>query len=111
MKTLMRLVLIGIVLAVVVIAAMVWVPVQYTPAQALTEPASTITAARGEYVMRTANCMACHTADDGQPFAGGRKIESPLGIIYSTNITPDKDTGIGCAGDVPVLYARSAGRE
>lgn len=95
MKTLMRLVLAGIFLSVVVIAAMVWVPVQYTPAQTLTEPASTITAARGEYVMRTANCMACHTADDGQPFAGGRKIESPLGIIYSTNITPDKDTGIG----------------
>lgn len=95
MKTLMRLVLAGIVLAVVVIAAMIWVPVQYTPAQALTEPATAITAARGEYVMRTANCMACHTADDGQPFAGGRKIESPLGTIYSTNITPDKDTGIG----------------
>lgn len=95
MKTLMRLVLIGIVLAVVVIAAMLWVPVKHTPAKAVTAAESAVTAARGEYVMRTADCMACHTADDGQPFAGGRKIDSPLGIIYSTNITPDKDTGIG----------------
>lgn len=95
MKILMRLMLVGIVLALIVIAALLWVPVQPTPTKALTEPESAITAERGEYVMRTADCMACHTADDGQPFAGGREIDSPLGVIYSTNITPDKDTGIG----------------
>ncbi len=95
MKTLMRIVLALIVLAGVVIAAMIWVPEQRTPAKALDVPKSDITAAKGEYAMRTADCMACHTADGGEPFAGGRKIESPLGIIYSTNITPDKETGIG----------------
>ncbi|MGO1246323.1 MAG: c-type cytochrome [Oceanisphaera sp.] len=50
---------------------------------------------KGEYVARTADCVACHTAPGGQPFAGGLAMETPLGAIYSTNITPDKDTGIG----------------
>lgn len=95
MRILMRSVFALIVLAVVVIAAMLWVPVQYTPSKTLNEAESAVTVARGEYVMRAANCMACHTAEEGQPFAGGRKIESPLGTIYSTNITPDQETGIG----------------
>lgn len=77
------------------IAAMVWVPVQYTPSKASNEAQSAVTVARGEYVMRAANGLACHTADEGQPFAGERKIESPLGTIYSTNIIPDQKTGIG----------------
>ncbi|MFY2629435.1 cytochrome c, partial [Achromobacter dolens] len=50
---------------------------------------------QGEYLSRAGDCIACHTAKDGKPFAGGLGIESPLGAIYSTNITPDKDTGIG----------------
>jgi len=95
MKTLKRFVLAGIALAVVVIAAMMWVPVQHTSAKTLAESESAVTTARGEYVMRASDCLACHTADEGQPFAGGRKIASLLGVIYSTNITPDKDTGIG----------------
>lgn len=50
---------------------------------------------RGEYVSRLADCAACHTGLNGQKFAGGLKIETPLGTIFSTNITPDEDTGIG----------------
>lgn len=50
---------------------------------------------QGEYLSRAGDCIACHTAKDGKPFAGGLGIDSPLGMIYSTNITPDKDTGIG----------------
>ena len=50
---------------------------------------------RGEYVMRAGDCMACHTAKGGEVMAGGRAIESPLGTIWSSNITPDKETGIG----------------
>lgn len=95
MRILMRIVLALIVLAVVVIAAIVWLPVQHTPSKALSEPESAVTVERGEYVMRAANCLVCHTADEGQSFAGGRQIESPLGTIYSTNITPDQETGIG----------------
>ena len=50
---------------------------------------------RGAYLARAADCVACHTANGGQPYAGGLGIVSPLGAIYSTNITPDKATGIG----------------
>ncbi|MCL9655423.1 cytochrome c [Pseudomonas protegens] len=49
---------------------------------------------QGEYLARAGDCVACHTAKDGQPFAGGLAMETPIGVIYSTNITPDK-TGIG----------------
>jgi len=51
--------------------------------------------ARGEYIARAGNCAACHTTADGQPYAGGVAFQTPFGKIYSTNITPDPDTGIG----------------
>jgi len=50
---------------------------------------------RGRYLAVAADCTACHTAPGGEPFAGGLALDSPLGAIYSTNITPDKDAGIG----------------
>ena len=49
----------------------------------------------GRYVATASDCIACHTAPGGKAFAGGRVIQSPVGNIYSTNITPDKATGIG----------------
>ncbi|WP_339494991.1 MULTISPECIES: c-type cytochrome [unclassified Pseudomonas] len=49
---------------------------------------------KGEYLARAGDCVACHTAKNGKPFAGGLPMETPIGTIYSTNITPDK-TGIG----------------
>jgi len=49
---------------------------------------------QGEYLARAGDCVACHTAKDGKPFAGGLPMETPIGTIYSTNITPDK-TGLG----------------
>lgn len=65
------------------------------------DPAATATPAtpdqikQGQYLARLGDCAACHTAPGGQPFAGGLAIASPVGTIYSTNITPDPDTGIG----------------
>jgi mono/diheme cytochrome c family protein len=50
---------------------------------------------RGEYVARASDCIACHTAVNGKPFAGGLKFDTPIGAIYSSNITPDANTGIG----------------
>jgi len=47
---------------------------------------------RGEYLARAADCMACHTAEGGAPYAGGLPIHSPFGTIYGSNITPDKRT-------------------
>jgi mono/diheme cytochrome c family protein len=49
----------------------------------------------GEYLARAGNCIACHSVAGGKPFAGGLKMGTPMGAIYTTNITPDKETGIG----------------
>ncbi|WP_295950786.1 cytochrome c [Rhodoferax sp.] len=51
--------------------------------------------AKGAYLARAGDCVACHTAPQGQPFAGGLAISTPIGAVYSTNITPDKTAGIG----------------
>jgi fructose 5-dehydrogenase cytochrome subunit len=51
--------------------------------------------ARGQYLAIAADCGACHTLPGGKPFAGGLAISTPLGTIYSTNITPSADFGIG----------------
>ena len=50
---------------------------------------------RGAYLARAADCVACHSTADSAPYAGGLPLESPFGIIYGTNITPDKEFGIG----------------
>lgn len=49
----------------------------------------------GAYLARAGNCMGCHTAPGGQPFAGGRRLATSFGIFVTPNITPDKETGIG----------------
>jgi alcohol dehydrogenase (quinone), cytochrome c subunit len=51
--------------------------------------------ARGEYLARAGDCVACHSAPGGKAFAGGLKMGTPLGAIFATNITPDVETGIG----------------
>jgi mono/diheme cytochrome c family protein len=60
---------------------------------------------RGEYLTRAADCVVCHTAEHGTPFAGGRAFVLPFGTLYSTNITPDVDTGIGTYSDANFLDA------
>lgn len=50
---------------------------------------------RGAYLARAGNCMGCHTARGGLPYAGGRAIETPFGAVFSSNLTPDKATGLG----------------
>src|ERR1700742_910213 len=51
--------------------------------------------ARGKYMATASDCEACHTRPGGKPLAGGLPLGSPLGVIYSTNITPSKQYGIG----------------
>ena len=64
---------------------------------------------RGEYLVRAADCMVCHTAPGGASYAGGLAIPLPFGTLYSTNITPDKDTGIGDYNDQDFLNAVQRG--
>lgn len=55
---------------------------------------------RGRYLADVANCAGCHTDPaDGHPFAGGRRIETPLGPVAASNLTPDAETGIGLWSD------------
>ena len=60
-----------------------------------TNPAGAELVARGAYLARAGNCMACHTARGGEPYAGGRAIETPFGAVYTSNLTPDEMSGIG----------------
>jgi mono/diheme cytochrome c family protein len=63
------------------------------PAQAVADPAAQLQ--RGAYLARAGDCMACHTARGGEPYAGGRGIATPFGEVVAPNITPDRQTGIG----------------
>lgn len=65
----------------------------FTAGSALAADASVIE--RGRYLARAGDCVACHTAEKGVSMAGGRALETPFGKLYSTNITPDRETGIG----------------
>jgi mono/diheme cytochrome c family protein len=50
---------------------------------------------QGEYLARAGDCFACHSVAGGKPFAGGLGMATPIGKVYSSNITPDKQEGIG----------------
>lgn len=49
--------------------------------------------ASGEYLSRAGDCVACHTMPEGRLFAGGRPMPTPFGTLYTSNITPDPETG------------------
>ncbi|PHV15856.1 alcohol dehydrogenase [Janthinobacterium sp. BJB1] len=51
--------------------------------------------ARGAYLAKAGDCMACHTTRGGVPYAGGRALQTPFGKVLSPNITADRETGIG----------------
>jgi mono/diheme cytochrome c family protein len=64
---------------------------------------------RGEYLARAADCSACHTTQNGQAYSGGLGFVLPFGVIYSTNITPDKESGIGNYTDADFLRVMHQG--
>jgi mono/diheme cytochrome c family protein len=64
---------------------------------------------RGEYLALAADCRACHTVSRDRLYAGGLPILLPFGTLYSTNITPDKETGIGNYSDQDFLNAVQRG--
>ena len=68
-------------------------------------------AERGEYIVRAAGCISCHTEKDGKGefLAGGRALVSPYGNFYSSNITPDAETGIGAWSDADFIHAMRNG--
>jgi len=70
------------------------------------------TLARGEYLLHAGGCISCHRGDepDAPELAGGHAIESPFGVFYSPNITPDEETGIGGWSDEEFVTAFWEGR-
>ncbi len=66
--------------------------------------------ARGAYLARAGNCMACHTTRGGTPYAGGRAIATPFGTVYGSNLTPDPQHGIGAWSQAEFWRALHHGR-
>ena len=62
---------------------------------AVAEPDNYVDIARGKALVTAGDCVACHTAPGGTPFAGGLPLQTPFGVIMTPNITPDDATGIG----------------
>src|SRR5512140_3517895 len=83
----MRTILAGSVLTALVLCSAV-------ASTALAEPSPELIA-HGKSLVEAGDCAGCHTADPAKPFAGGKRIDTPFGAIYSPNLTPDRETGLG----------------
>jgi len=79
-------------------------------AEAQVTPPSAAEVARGRYMFGATGGCGCHTVPKGQPNAGGRKYEGGFGTVYSSNITPDRQTGIGGWTDEQIMTAIRLGR-
>jgi mono/diheme cytochrome c family protein len=75
----------------------------------LPAPPSPETIAKGKALTEVGDCGSCHTADPAKPFAGGKRIDTPFGAVYSANLTPDLNTGIGRWTDEAFLRAMRYG--
>ena len=95
-KIILALVVIGI---IVVIGGLITMPYRSYDVKQFaneTESERKDSIKRGEYVALTSDCVACHqTKDRKEDLSGGFAVETPFGTLYSSNITPDKETGIG----------------
>jgi mono/diheme cytochrome c family protein len=88
--------LLALVLLVGILVAAAWPRARFVPAASPAAWAATpANVARGAYLARAGDCLACHTARGGAAYAGGRALDTPFGRVLSPNITPDTATGIG----------------
>jgi mono/diheme cytochrome c family protein len=67
--------------------------------------------ARGQYLVAAGDCMSCHLREGGEPFAGGLGLKTPFGVIYSSNITPDLETGLGAWTSDQFYHAMHNGKD
>ena len=84
-------------------------PVTQDAAAAPETPAVDPVVERGKYLAQAGDCVSCHTRPGGEAFSGGRPISTPVGMIYSTNITPDTETGIGAWTEADLIKAMHEG--
>ena len=100
----------GLFMAVIVAAFATWRLLDRDPEPSAPDQRPTpALIARGEYLTRAADCAACHSPPGRAPFSGGLAFKLPFGVIYSTNITADRDTGIGAWSDDDVVRALHLG--
>jgi mono/diheme cytochrome c family protein len=76
-------------------AVLLWFGLALLAGNAVAQTAADDVVTRGAYLARAGDCVSCHTAPGGQPYAGGYKLDTPFGYLLSPNITPDAVTGIG----------------
>ena len=76
-------------------AAVLWVGMGLLSGNAFAQTAQADVVARGAYLARAGDCVSCHTAPGGAPYAGGYRLDTPFGYLLAPNITPDAATGIG----------------
>lgn len=93
-------------LLLVAAAAFFFMPAPLPRARASADqPIGAALIAKGRYLATAADCVVCHTAPGGTPYAGGRAFVLPFGTLYSPNITPDRATGIGGWSDAEFVRA------
>ena len=96
MKRRLGVVLLAILAVLAVAAAVAWPREEFIASRSPADFAPTTeNIARGAYLARAGDCMACHTARGGVPYAGGRAFDTPFGRLHAPNITPEPTTGIG----------------
>ena len=83
-------------------------PVNESPVSKTEDPASL--QAKGAYLAQAGNCMGCHTAQNGRPYAGGHVLATSIGTFITPNITPDPETGIGQWTEQDFWRARHDGK-
>lgn len=92
--TLFRWLLAIVIIATVAAFIYVWQPA-IDSVESQTKPYSQAQIEKGKQVAAAGACIVCHSAENQPTYAGGLAMDTPFGTIYSTNITPDKQTGIG----------------
>jgi mono/diheme cytochrome c family protein len=91
------------------VLAGVWADPGTTP-EAAAQPATAELVVRGKYVLGAAGGCGCHTEPGKPAHSGGRRYDGPFGTVYSTNITPDRQTGIGAWTDEQIIASIRLGR-
>jgi len=101
----------AVVLVLLVAAGLFFfLPASLSPVEASAfQPTGAALVERGRYLATAGDCVACHTAPGGRPFAGGLAFKLPIGTIYSSNITPDRQAGIGGWSDAEFVRAMRHG--
>ncbi len=96
MKPVLKLLALLLLPALAVVLWLAWPDLREPPVvEGGASPAGAAEVERGRYLARAGNCIACHTQPGQAPYAGGRPIGTPFGEVFSTNLTPDLETGLG----------------